>query len=366
MHSRAYELPPYKYNGIEIKISGTVSESYSDNITFGEEDKEGDFLTVLGLILNVEYEPANKRRGGGLIGSVNRQFRAKSFDVVNSSESLTLGFQNEFSKYDRLNLTNTFTHSQIPTTFEEEFGRAKGRIDAYRNSFNLSYDRGISKYVSVNTAYTNGINRSSREGVTDSYQNNLNFGVNYDLSIATAFLLTYALNNTKFKGGGDTTTQSINLGARQNITKQLVINGSIGVLVTPSATETSVGASITQPIDIDRRTTANLSFSRDIQISSDRENIFKNWRFTGSISRDWLKDLSSSFSTFYGEGEFESTGIKDRLLGADVKITYIFWEHRRGAKLDGRFGYTYSNLDSSDESRGYTRNTVSWGLNIGF
>lgn len=117
--ANAYEFPPYM--GLGLKVNGTVSEIYSNNITFAKEDenKIEDLMTMLALGMDMKYEV--ERRTLGLSGQVNRRIRTESSDIQNSSENVNVYFRNEFSKYDRVKLSNIFTHTQLPGSFEIGF-----------------------------------------------------------------------------------------------------------------------------------------------------------------------------------------------------------------------------------------------------
>ncbi len=133
---------------------------------------------------------------------------------------------------------------------------------------------------------------------------------------------------------------------------------------TPSINSTSIETLFTG--EIDEETTAHISYSKGIEISSDQEELFNSWQVNGQFSRYLLEDLHSSLSGFYGQGEFVSAGVTDTLIGAYIALTYNFWKNKRGATVKGSVGYSYSNLDSTDINRGYDRNSVNLELTASF
>ena len=375
--SYAIEFPQYR--GLNVKIDGTVSQIYTDNITFTKDDQEGAFLTTFGLGVNIEYQ--GKRRTAGFTGRMTRQISSSEF--TNPSENISLRFTNDFSKYDRLSVTNTFTHTRVPENFtiferfidvereddvtdifEQEFFRFRGRFDSYENRFDLTYTRDIMKELSVSTNYSNGQFWSPEGGITDSQHNNGGVRFNYHYSVATRFSLSYQLATGSFEDGRNITTHSISTGIRQNITKQLVIEGRIGAVNTPSGTETIIYVSMEQPIYLDARTSGELSFKHDVRIRTDRADTFRSWRFSGRLNRSILENLHGSISVFYGEGTFGSTGEKDTFLGANIRLVTILWEHESGKSLSGHLGYVFARFDSTEENRGHTRNTINMGVTL--
>ncbi len=366
----AYEIEFPPKGGLNVKLLGKVSESYNNNITFASngEDKIEGFLTTAELGLGLQF--SGKKRVIGLNGLANWQIPTKALDVRNSSENITFTFQEEFSEYDNITLSDIYSHSQVPESFDEEFGRSGGRFDSYNNTVNINYRREISKYLSTNAGYSYGLNRFSREESEDSKQHNLNLGVNYSYSAATNFLMSYSLANSSYNDRNDISIHSITAGVQQYITKSLSISGKIGVSRSYQGdnrtTREDYGVSLANVIDIDQKTTATISFLKGIQIQAEEGDIFDNWRIEGSLNRDFLEDLRGSLSGFYGEGTFDLTGITDTLIGASAQLTYKFWENKKGANIGGGLGYTYSRLNSTDETRGYDIGSLNVGLTAGF
>jgi hypothetical protein len=397
--SNAYviEVPPYY--GLNVKFRGTASESYSSNITFAEEEEDivADFVTNMALGLNIEYE--GKKRSLGLSGRMNRQIRTRSTDVQNRAEHITVNFLNEFSEYDRIGLINTFSHTQVPgsfeleydreecerlidefgitdiiesecrSLFEEEFGRITGMFDDYENRFTVNYTKHISKELNMNLGYTYGLNWASAEGSEDTNQNNLNLKGTYLHSAITNFLLSYYYSNSRSKNEDSVSTQSVSVGVKRYLTKHLSFNVSTGVSISSSRGNRYVRQDIDFLLEnellIDRKTTGRLKYSRDVRIISDRNELFDNWRISADLRRELLENFSGSISCFYGQGKFLEEGSTDKLLGARISLNYLFWEGKKGQRLSGLMGYTYSNLDSTYEDRGYERTAVNFGLTVG-
>ena len=74
----------FLYKELDLKVTGSVSERYDDNLTYTKEDKKEDYITRLGLGLTAQYE--GKRRSLDLSGRINHRFNAKYEDIKNNSE----------------------------------------------------------------------------------------------------------------------------------------------------------------------------------------------------------------------------------------------------------------------------------------
>jgi hypothetical protein len=389
----AYEFPPYQ--GITLKILGDISENYSNNITFASdgENKVKDFRTMLNLGLNFKYE--GKKRSIDFSGRASRQISRGSSNVRNSTENISLVFNNEFSEYDRINLQGTFNHKQDPGmnigAFDlnacreywrnrglsetlimircnegaAQFDRFKGRFDSYDDNFNFTYNRFFSDSFNISTNYSYGENWSTAAGTNDSKQNAVGVTINYKYVEGTNFFMSYAYQISSYVEGEDISRQSYRAGIGQYLTKRLYFNGSIGMDNVSSGND-SISVEAMLRNDVDEKTTASLSYSHGTEISSFRGDTFKNWQIGVNVESALSEDLNSSFSAFYGVGSYSAEDITDTLTGVGAYLFYDFWEGKRGSIIRGNLGYSYSVLDSTDNTRGYTQNSVNSGITLAF
>lgn len=352
------------YKGLDIKVGGTVSEMYDDNITHtnSSDNKKDDFTTKLTLDLGVKYE--GKTRTLDFTGSINQHIFAKHHNFNNMSEKLELNFQNEFSKYDSIRLKNTFTHAYEQSNFDETFEEAEGRYGYYRNKFNLDYARDISKQFTVIARYTNEINELSRKDLKDSYLNTLGFEADYIYSANTVLFVSYDFSKRTYDNAKANSIHTVAAGIRRYITKQLYFDGTGGIdFITYFEDTKDTGEYIQGSLtdEIDENTAISLSFTKRNQTISYREDFFDSWRISGLFKRQLLERLDCSLSVFYGKGEYKSLNFTDRLRGANIVFSYNLREN-----LKGDLTYTYSDTDSTDKARGYTRNTMLLGLTTEF
>ncbi len=391
----AYDFPPYE--GLTLKISGDISESYSNNITYASdrEDEVEDFTTLLDLGLDFQY--IGKRRFMLFAGNIRRELFEPQANVRNPSENASLIFNNEFTEYDKINLSNTFTHSRVPgksqggfdvdnciekyeeqgqssdevesicNEFAEQFGRHRGRFDSYSNSSGITYNRIISEYFTVRTNYNYRHNWSDDEDTRDADHHSIGLSANYQYSQPTMFSLSYIYRISTYEERDDISRQSITTGIRQYITKRLYFDGNIGAdLAISDSGDDSITGNATLTGEIDPISTAAISYSQGTSISANTDDTFENWRVTGRLSKQLLEDFKGSLSAFYGKGEYSSTGVEDTLLGAGINFSYNFWRSKRGSNIRGNLGYSYSDLDSTNENRVYTRNSVISSLTLAF
>ncbi len=365
----------FQNKGLDLGAYGSISEMYDDNLTFTKNDKKGDLITTLGFGVNIKYE--GKRRSLDFTGQINERFNAKYKDIKSSSQSLTLNFRNEFSENDRIALTDTFSHSEFPESFTEEFGRVTSRRKSYNNSLKLSYAREISEHLAMNAAYSYSqslfpdelkrryflVNLLLPPGL-DNVSNPSQYGLGFNVTYSPDFAFGYSLscNYAKNNFGDALYNTGINITRRIYISKKSFFTGGLGFSGTKiNNIHINIIASFTNEVKIDEGTSANITFDTSEQLSSEGGGVFRSWQINGQISREISRRLNGSFLLFYGQGTFSSTGITQTLLGANTSLSYLIREN-----FNGNLNYSYSNSDSTDGSGGYTRNTITLGISKTF
>lgn len=357
----------YNYKGFDIKITEvSISETFDDNLTFTKENKQDDFITYAGFVLGVQY--AGKTRTFELTGDIVNQTFAKNDNFNNITQHINLNFKNEFSKRDRISLSSSFTHFEAPESsdsdesyFSEQFGRTGGRLELFRNKFNIDYSNDLAKQLSLVVKYANEINIFSGVDLPNSFLNRPGLGLIYIFSpTATIFSFSYDFTSIQFENEQDATINTIGPGIRQYITKKLYFDGRTGVDFIDSfddenLTKPFVQASLTYIID--EKTSARLSFNKKYDTNPYFSGIFNNWRTSASLTRQVLERLGCSLSIFYGEGEVVSSTFEQELLGVNSSLKYDI-----SRNLKGNLTYTYSQQDSNVETVGYSKNTVFLGL----
>lgn len=359
----------YKYKGFDMRIADiSVGEMFDDNITYDKKNKREDFVTLAGIGLGVKYE--GKMRRLELLGNVNHRAYAKNSDFDNTTEDLTLSFENEFSRHDRVSLNNVFVHSTEPLFnrfdfFDEQFARRGGQFEYFRNKFDIDYTRDVTRQLTIIARYGNYVDIFSGADAQDSFLNKAGFEADYLFSSTTTFSFSYDFANREFENNKDASIQTIAAGIRQYITQKLYFDLRPGIDLIDSFDDENlvrpiVLASLAYKKDAD--TIALLSFEKRYNTNPYNDDIFNiRWKTTASVTRQLLERLQCSLSIFYGDGEFISSDFTNRFFGAKSNLNYDITKI-----LKGNFTYTYSESDSNVDTAGYTKNTVFFGLSAEF
>jgi hypothetical protein len=321
-----------------------------------------DFLTSLSLGLNLNYQA--KTAVLSLLGHISQNIYAKEPRFNNTSEDLSLNFKKDFSKYDTLGITNTFTHAEEPRSFEDAFGSATGRYAYFRNKFSLVYIRAVSKMLSILARFTNEADYFSRKDILDSTMNTMGAELNYIISSATILLFSNDFSRRDFLPGPEANTDTLLAGIKQYLTSQLSFEAKAGIDFLKSYNDSKY----TKPIvtlslidEMDKNTRSIISFTKRYYTNAYEEDLFDYQEFSCNIIRQLSERLGVTFRGFYGRGKYIAQDIKDTLGGIGLGFIY---DLRRNIKL--KAAYAYSQVDSNSGTRDYKKNVFSLGYMMEF
>jgi len=298
-------------------------------------------------------------------GNVVRHIFSKNRKFSNTSEDFSFGYNKEFTRFDRISLTNAFIHAEEPTSFEDEFGRTSGRYTYTRNRFNGIFSHDLSKQLTLNFNYGNAITDYSRADLANIVTNNAGLEAAYAISSADIAYATYGFTSTQYAHGDTFKTNSFGGGMRHYFTSQLYLDARGGEDFVKSARskktspENYISASLTD--EFDQTTRAVLSFLKQGGATSDTQDIRKSWQVSLGLSKQLFARLSASLSGFFGEGKYITSGTNDKLKGVNTGLAYEI-NQRWVANLS----YSLSDVTSNISTREYTVNRISLGATYQF
>jgi hypothetical protein len=352
----------FKAGDADVEVTGSVSETYDDNITYIKDDPKDDFITRASVGLKTKLE--GRMRSLELSGHVTQQFFKEYDSFNNTSEDFSVNFLNDFSKYTHLSLTDTFTHADEPRSFEDEFGRTAGRYSYLKNKFNMALSREVKKQLTLTGRYGNEAVTYSRDDLSDSYLNSFGLGCDYAFSSQTIGSLFYDFSQRTFDPGKSANTNTLSAAIRQYLTKQLYLDGRTGI----EFIDAYNGRNYAKPLlfaaitdEFTETTRGSIAFTKQYYTNSSTQDLFNYWQVSSNITRQLLPRLALNFSGFVGEGEYTSLGITDKLKGVSAGFTYDIMKNMRG-----NLSYSYSTTSSNQVGREYTKNAVTVGMQVAF
>jgi hypothetical protein len=357
----------YNYKGFDIKLKGiSLGEMYDDNVTFAKENKIEDFITILGVGMSAMYEEKTKTLE--LTANMGNQTFATNKDFNNITQDIAINFMNEFSEYDRMHLINSFSHSDEPIYFRDEFFREEETVsqefDQFKNRFHVDYSRDVFKQMSVTLRYDNNIDAFSGIDLENSILNRVGVESNYSITPNTAFLFSYDFANRKFEEGSDASINTVTTGIRQDITRKIYFDGKAGLSFIDSFNDESFIRPVLEAAfsyEVDTFTLARLSFRRKTDTNPYGFNISDKWRTTAAVTHQLSERFLCSLSIFYGEFSTLDSNFNQKQLGSSTLFTYDI-----NKNLKGNLTYTFSDADSNIDTAGYIKNTMFLGLTAEF
>lgn len=352
----------HKIGAFDVSLSGALRESFDDNITFTKEDKKQDFITTARVGLEAVYE--GKNRSLQLSGNILQNTFLDHINFNSLAQDFALDFVNELSKRDRLMLSDTFSRAEEPRSFEDALGSTSGRYRIQKNKFSLGYAREISSQYGLQASYTNALNSYSRQDLADSYLNSLGFQLGYRQSSTLSFSGTYDFTYRYFDPGSHALTNALGALARANLTSQLYLDANAGISFLTSYDKSRhikpyLGIAVTD--EFDQNTRVTLSLTKRYDTNSYSQDLFGYWQASCGLTRKLTRRLEADWSFFFGNGEYKSLGIEDKLTGTNLGLSYDFKDNVRGGLT-----YSYSRVDSTLSTREYAKNVVSAGLTVKF
>ena len=346
----------------DLKVWGAVVELFDDNVILRKRDRQSDFITRFSYGIGLSHET----RLGSFEFSTGMEHNlfARDSNLSNTSANLTLDWNAELSKHDRLSLHDVFSRSFEPQNFDEAFSRTGGRYGAYRNRLQTHYARDLTKELTLNGRYGHELDDPTRDELPQAQLHTAGLQADYAFSSALILKSSYTFTHRALDPGGSASIHTIAGGLRKYLTKQLYLDGTAGMDLIDDyqdrfSTKPQFSASLID--ETDAQSTAGLSVSRSYLTSPFSQDLAGTWRVTASFARQLLKRVKAQVAAFFGRADYVRSGVRDTLWGLQLRALYDFSEATKGVA-----GYTLTDAISDDPARAYVRNLVFVGLRIEF
>lgn len=347
---------------MRLNPHASLSEEYDSNISYSSQNEISDMITRLEAGLALQY--SGKLDSIALTGSIFHRFYKSHSSFNNTGENLGLTMNHEFSRFDRIRISDRYGHGTEPRSLEEEFGRSAGSYTFTNNVFDLAYTHdfgnrltGTLNYAIENTVY-------SREDLSDSVRNTFGAGAEFAFDSKNIGLVDFSHTIREYTPGGTATVDSLTAGVRHYFSSQLNLQAVAGYDFIKSAD----GTSYTNPVtvltltdEITDKLQARLSYQWSNSTSNYDGDVFKNNRLSLSFSEQYNQRLKFDIQAFYGSGTYEQAQVDQVLHGASCGFQYellrhIMWTSRLG----------YSQQSSNVASNEYSRTYASTGVRVEF
>lgn len=356
-HCYARKIGPF-----DLSFVSAIHENYDDNVTYKKDNAKRDFITKVDLGLEALYE--GKTSQCQLKGNIQQNIFMDNSDFNNMALDLGGKFSHELSKRDRFSFSDTFRRYEDPRSFQDAFGSTAGRYRTQNNVFSTAYERDISSQFGILVRYKNAASWYSRTDLESSVLNTVGVEMDYYRSSTLSFYGAYDYLVRDFEHGSRATTNELGAGTRFNFTPQLSLDANAGIDFIDSYDGTSYKKpfyKLTLSDLVDENTRPVVSFTKSYSTTSYAKDVFSSWQILIGLVKQLSKRLGINGSVFYGEGEYSSSGNKDKFQGANIGLTYDIKDN-----VLGTITYAHSQVASNVFTREYTKNVVSVGMTIKF
>ena len=241
-----------------------VTETYTDNLFFSENQKEDDFGTYLGPILNIKFENPDVVLGVEYRGTVQLWVNNTQANTYTQNSNITLDLPFLEKRYRGLSvqITENFNFTPQLDAFslsladqnntagisnqgnqdnEATQGAFTSRANVFQNNAGLRIGYEWTARLNTNISYQNRYTHFFSGGLQDSISHTGSGGGNYRVNNETTVGLTYSFTQTDYTNNPNQT------GGQLDRTRTHRIIGSLSYQFTPSLTgDISGGPGVTR------------------------------------------------------------------------------------------------------------------------
>lgn len=346
---------------IKTKIRASTGQKFDDNINYSKNDRKADFISDLkvGVDLNVE----NKRYFSRLSVDIIQELFWDNTENQNMTELFNGEFTYNLSKFDKISVSDKFTHTDRPMSFEEEF-ESNGRFNKISNIFDVYYEKEFSSDLYGKIGYGNDINRANRDDVLDSTLNRLFVEGGMLLESKNIISARYDYLTRDLDPGGSVSFNSLSVNMKQYLTDKVSFEGRVGVDFIETYNDNTFAKPSWSVRLVDQFTKTEESYIAFVQRYSTNpytEDVYNSWRISTGLNSKLSKKMEASADLFYGASNYETLSLKEKMFGIKFNLDYDI-----SKDMNGNFSYTCSVKNSNDDSREYLKNVVFLGLSTDF
>jgi opacity protein-like surface antigen len=351
----------FEWSQVQVTPTGSVSETYNDNITSTHEDAEEDFITEISPGIKAAY--GTETLSWTVRGIVTQQIFARNSEYNDTEETLEGAYHQERSQYDRFDFKDSFSHTYEVEDISESLGKASGRAEYYHNLFEFKYERDLAQELTMNLLYDNELLKASGGGIADSMGNRIAAEVYYQLNPATTLIASYQFMIRNFDPGDDIYDNLISIGARRKIGERLTAEARVGVDYIDTHEDEYIKPRMTFSLtqEINDKNKASIYFSKLYDSTAYSEDLFNSWQTGLAWERELSARMACTAKGFYGNGKYAASGTKDTVFGGSLSSAYAL---TRNVKVN--LDYGYSKVKSSEDEHEFEQNKIGAGVRLEF
>ncbi len=337
-----------------LVLRGRLETSYNDNVTLAHRNVVSDM--VQSVLLGLDFKRETDRNSFLLQADAARNFYLDNGSFDNTEINFRATDRYELSSRMRLNITDHYNRAEDPQSFADAFGRTSGRYRTDDNNLNAKYGFDLNSHMLFELEYINDVTVYSRSDLDNSVFNQFHPRLQYALDESNRVGIGYGFTMRDFESGSQVSGHTIIADFGHSFTKQLEWGCKIGE---DFANEDTGGTSqqaryeVSLINDINETTNAALKYRRGLSSYAYSKDLFDSYQVSATLAREVTSRVFVRAAGFYGEGDYQNSGIHDELLGAGVGINYA-----TSPQSSVGLNYNFARTRSNQEIRSYDRNFV--------
>lgn len=346
-------------SAMDYEITGRVSESYDDNITYAESNEKDDLITSLSVGGKGMYQ--TNAHAVELGGSITQNIFVKNSEFNNNAQNLELSYRGNVINNVRIDFSNRFRHAEEPRSFEDELGRTAGRYSYYRNTARLGATVDISRQFQCELAYGHDWKElSKRTAGPDSKENSGRFSCIYFFDSSNIATLFYEVARRTYDPGDAITRQTVFLNGRHYFKEYFYMDAGAGYdFFDAVSTKTEPQFSVSLTNQFSETTYLSAAYIKRYYVQTYNDDLFDEWRASLDLGHRIYERLNLSASAFTGRGEYQRLKDRDTFYGLSTQLSYDLTE-----KVSAYASYVFRSVSSNRSSREYDRNFVTIGISV--
>ncbi|MCM8814006.1 MAG: outer membrane beta-barrel protein [Candidatus Omnitrophica bacterium] len=347
---------------MDVQFKTSARQTYDDNVTASGQNTGQDFITSLaaGLVAKQEYKTGVLSAEAALIHYLYADYNHLNY----TEEKFNILFTEELTARTELQLRGALTHSEEPGSLEESFGRP-ARYAYYETDFSARLDHAFTQRFGGQAQYRYARYDVSRRDLTDSYLNRGRLAALFAVTPRWQSSVGFEIGHRVYSRGSDITQKTVALGSRYQYSPTLKLDATTGThwfeTNYKNRTDAAFFYRLTATEELTERTTAAVSWQKESTIEKDTSSLFDAWRLSGNLNHEFSSWLAAGVNVFYGDGEFDVSGITESFYGLRLDSEYELM-----TDIKALAAYIYTRRNASAATRNYERNRISVGITAVF
>jgi len=348
---------------LEKEIVASFDSKYDSNVNSKSSSEEDDYIQSVALGLRLHE--TDKRGEIDILTSIVQNHFLQNSSYNFWEKKFDVDYKKVLGLNDRIYCSNHFTHTQESQGDEITGEKVSNRYDYYSNKFEGAFLKNIfSKFNELKIKYKNEFYAAVDSTASNWNLNKINLEWNHVFDSNNNGFIGYEHTNKYFETGSVGYADDVYIGFGKKLTNQLAVQVKGGCTsVKPydngSLVDTFFIAKFIK--DISSRGQYGVTMRKENTFSSGVQDVVNVIGTSFYLTYNLLKNIKFNFATSWSESDFENLDIRDKTVGLNASLDYVFKEN-----INVLLNYKFTAVDSTSDSRTYNKNIFGFQITYVF